>query len=232
MVLPLYEHPAVQAVTGETLRPGGFALTDRSVELCRLQPGARAVDVGCGSGATVRRLCRKYGLSAIGCDPSMALLGQASGGETVVQGRAEALPIVGETMAAVFMECVLSLVPVPSDALKESCRVLAPGGFLILSDLYRRGSTSGGEAGQAAASCAAGARSGRELTRMLRKNGFTVLLWEDHTRLLGELAARIVFAHGSIERFWTSAGAVCPPGSCGGRPGYCLVICKKALPAG
>lgn len=236
---PLYENPAVRAVTGETLRPGGFVLTDRAVEVCMLRPGARAADIGCGSGATVRRLRRRHGLAAVGCDLSTTLLEKASPDAAVIQACAEALPMAGGSMAAVFMECVLSLVAFPADVVTECFRILAPRGHVILSDLYQRESVenglfsggktrdNGGMTAKNKLSCASGALSRRALERLFQENGFEVLLWEDHTRLLGELAARIVFAHGSLDRFWASAGAACRPGNCRGRPGYCLMICQK-----
>ena len=44
------------------LRPGGLELTDRIVALARLPRGARVLDVGCGSGATVAHLADRHGL--------------------------------------------------------------------------------------------------------------------------------------------------------------------------
>ncbi|WP_373501531.1 DVU_1556 family methyltransferase [Desulfococcus sp.] len=227
---PLYEDPAVAAVTGETLRPGGFMLTDRSVGLCALPPGARVADIGCGNGATVRRLRERFGLAAVGFDASLSMLRKAPPGGLVVQGRAEALPVVSGSMAAVFCECVLSLVPSPAEALRECRRVLAPEGFLILADLYQRFPAEAGMPGEHGASCAAGARSRPDMERCVRDKGFALMRWEDHTRLLKELAARIVFAHGSLDRFWTHVGLNGPPGDCCGRPGYGLMICRKAGP--
>ena len=196
-------------------------------------PGVRVADVGCGSGATVRRLRRRFGLAAVGLDMYRTLLRKASPDALVLQGRAEALPMSSGCMAAVFCECALSLVPSPADALKECLRVLSPGGFLILSDLYQRHPINGearnhpGTPGESGPSCASGALSRRALARLVREDGFDVVLWEDHTRLLKELAARIVFAHGSMDRFWAAVGRSGPPGHCCGRPGYCLMICRK-----
>jgi arsenite methyltransferase len=227
---PLYENSAVAAVTGETLRPGGFVLTDRAVSLCGLSPGARAADIGCGSGATVRRLRQRFGLESVGVDASLFLLRKARPGGAFLQGRAESLPLADGAMAAIFCECVLSLVPSPGAVLRECLRVLSPGGFMVLSDLYRRLPAEAGIPGERGVSCAAGAVSQPEMTEMVRRNGFDLLRWEDHTRLLKELAARIVFAHGSLDQYWAHVGLNGPPGNCCGRPGYCLMICRKAGP--
>jgi len=64
----LYESPALQAVTGPALRPGGLELTRRSLALCDLPAGARVVDIGCGTGVTVHYLRRHCRLRAFGLD--------------------------------------------------------------------------------------------------------------------------------------------------------------------
>ncbi len=50
---PSWRDPALRAVTGPTLRPGGFALTERAVALAGLLPGWPVLDVGAGGGASV-----------------------------------------------------------------------------------------------------------------------------------------------------------------------------------
>ena len=44
----MYEHTAIREATGDIIRPGGLALTDRALALCQLPAGARVLDVGCG----------------------------------------------------------------------------------------------------------------------------------------------------------------------------------------
>lgn len=199
--------------TGDlTLRPGGIRLTDRALEVCRFAPGARLLDVGCGPGATVEHLA-SLGFAVSGVDPSLKLLaqGRARTGLPLTAGRAEALPFGAETADGVFCECVLSVVEEPLRALAEMRRVLAPGGYLVLSDLYDRGggSTSG-----------TGAVSQRETERRLIAAGFEPVLMEDHTRLLQELAARLIFTRGSFDGPW--CGAFAP----GAKPGYYLAVAK------
>jgi arsenite methyltransferase len=55
-----YENPKIHEVTGETIRPGGFALTKRAIEYCGFGKGARLLDVGCGLGATVEYLVDQH----------------------------------------------------------------------------------------------------------------------------------------------------------------------------
>jgi hypothetical protein len=84
--------------------------------------------------------------------------------------------------------------------------VLRSGGFLILSDIYDRGT-----------------EAREQLQTRLAESGFSILLWEDHTQLLRELAARLVLAHGSLEGFWCDAAGC----AAGARPGYYLLIARK-----
>ena len=66
----------MRSVTGDTLRPGGLALTDRALDLCRFASGAALLDVGCGLGATVAHLAER-GFVATGVEPSETLVERA-----------------------------------------------------------------------------------------------------------------------------------------------------------
>jgi arsenite methyltransferase len=202
-----YESPLLRGVTGTAIRPGGLALTARAVAFCRFPPGARLLDVGCGAGATVEHLRTRYGFAAAGIDPSRSLVAEGvvrNPALPLAEGMAETLPVEDGVLDGILCECVFSLVEEPLRALSEFHRGLRPGGHLILSDMYDRG------------------REGREqMEAQLSQGGFTVIYWEDHTPLLKELAARLILAGGTPEEFCCSTCA-------GGRPGYYLVIARKA----
>jgi ubiquinone/menaquinone biosynthesis C-methylase UbiE len=218
----------MRAATGETARPGGVRLTDRAVAQIGLRPGAPVGDIGCGRGATVRHLRENYGLAAMGIDPSPGMVTEGRG-LPLARANAEALPWRTGSLAAVFCECVLSLTVNPKQALAECRRVLAPGGFLVLSDLYRRDGGNGNGNGPAR-TCVEGAVTREVGEARMAKAGFRVTLWEDHSRLLAELAGRMIFAHGSLEGFWAAVGLPAAEISCtnaapGARPpGYFLAI--------
>jgi SAM-dependent methyltransferase len=232
----LYESPALQAVTGPALRPGGLELTQRSLALCDLPAGARVVDIGCGTGVTVHYLRRHRRLKAFGLDRSPGMLGQArqrNPGLPLMQGEATCLPFKDRRLAAVMCECVLSLVEDTDAALREFCRVLAPGGFLVLADVYARAPEHAeGLTSLPVTCCLKGATSRDELMDRMQRSGFTLLAWEDHSGALKRLAARLVFACGSLQAFWGAAGACAPVNAYPSaiqraRPGYFLAVARK-----
>jgi arsenite methyltransferase len=235
----LYESNALRDITGPVIRPGGFQLTDRGVAYCSLAPGARLLDVGCGTGAAVHHLRHHRGLSAMGIDRSSALLEDgiyAHGGLPLVQGRAEALPVGEGSVKAVLCECVLSLCPDPQCTLREAMRVLQPGGYLVLTDVYSRGpSDTLQKTGRTAASCCLqGAVDRSTVEARVAEAGFGLLLWEDHSLLLKQLAAQLVWTYGSLDAFWSAVYGPDAPdamhgGGAGGgcRPGYYLLVAQK-----
>ncbi|MEZ4592295.1 MAG: class I SAM-dependent methyltransferase [Chloroflexota bacterium] len=186
-VCNVYELPGVQRVTGNTIRPGGLALTQRAVALAELPVGTAVLDVGCGAGATLDYLAG-LGLHAVGIDPSRKLLAQGNGRSprlSLTQGRGETLPFAAHTFGALLAECCLSLMDDAAAALAEFTRVLRPGGTLILSDML-----AGNPAGIAAARqlplscCVSGAFSQAQIEALLADAGFVITYWEDNKEAL------------------------------------------------
>jgi SAM-dependent methyltransferase len=138
-VVSLYETDKLCAVTGSTIRPGGLSLTARAMEFCEFSPTARLADIGCGSCGILEYLLHKHNIDALGLDPSPDLLNagvQRDSGLRLVRGIAEALPFREGWFDGLFCECVLSLLADSRPALREFSRVLKPGGFLIITDMY------------------------------------------------------------------------------------------------
>jgi arsenite methyltransferase len=235
-MIPLFEHKQLLEFTGETIRPGGFVLTDRAVEYCRLPERSRVLDVGCGIGATVSRLRKKYHLESFGLDSSAGLLRESrrrGSRMPLAQAEASSLPVGDGRLAAVFCECVLSLTSDRRVVLGEFCRTLRPGGLLILTDLYVRSPEhASGLHTLPVRSCLSGAVARSVIEDEAAKSGFGLLLWEDHSALLKELAVRLIFAGCSLQSLF---GGMCagPDGSGDlppvwkARPGYYLLIAEK-----
>jgi SAM-dependent methyltransferase len=231
-----YEQESVRQVLGETLRPGGLALTERALAFCSLPAGVSLLDVGCGLGTTVHYL-RDHGYCASGIDLSPLLL-QAGRRRYVasplLQARGERLPLGTERFAAVIAECTLSVLADAGAALAEFHRLLSWGGYLVISDIYARNPDGLPRLRELPlTSCLRGAKSQAEVTAMVINHGFKLVLWEDHSEFLRRLAGPGAIALGSPAQFWGGAAG-------GGlyaldnqlaiskaRTGYFLLIAKK-----
>lgn len=202
----VYETGPLRNVTGTTIRPGGLSLTDRALEFCPFADGAELLDVGCGTGASVEHLRSRYGFDVKGIDISPKLIAEGllrNPALPIFEGMAEALPCPADSQDGILCECVLSLLAEPLQAMAEFRRALRSGGYLMLSDMYNRDTLT------------------RQIETWLFENGFTLLLWEDHTRLLRELAARLILADVSLDEHCCT-----PPGS-EGKAGYFLLVARK-----
>lgn len=208
--VPLWEKRELRAAAGETLRPGGFSLTDRAVDMIGVLPGWLVLDVGGGLGATVGRLRSRYGAIAWGVESSSEQIRRAGNGANLLQAQGDALPFQDGSFHAVFCECVLSLFGDPERGLGEFHRVLRPDGFLVLADLCAQGAPP-----STVGSCADRAMPLASTRAMVEAHGFVIRQVEDHSRHLKELAARLVLA-GESDRC-----------TCERNPGYYLMIAQK-----
>ncbi|WP_320173428.1 DVU_1556 family methyltransferase [Maridesulfovibrio sp.] len=211
---PLWEKSILRNAAGNTLRPGGFTLTDRAAKLSRLKPGARVLDVGCGLGATVEHLHDRHGFKAFGMDYSPRQLSEAPTYLPLTRADGSNLPYADSCFDAVFCECVLSLMPSKEKSILEFKRVLTKGGKLIISDLYQRGK---GQNKCSDGSCASTPLYLGRIEQIFKENEMQITTIEDHSRLLVELAAKLVFAG---EKNPTAGQNCCD------RPGYMLLIAE------
>ena len=214
----LWERQDFRRAAGDARRPGGVELTRRTLDWCAcaglLAPGALVVDLGSGAGATLRLLAQ-LGYRAVGLDKNSAAKAQAvalaADGCRLVRADLEHPPLGEACVDCVLCECVLSLLPDPLAALRSSFRALRPGGLLVVSDLMLRpehalpttGCVGSGQAlavrakqAQHAApgrSCLAGARPESAWRGLVQAAGFEVTHFEDNSRALVELAARMIW---------------------------------------
>jgi arsenite methyltransferase len=232
----VYERPAWRSAPDGLLRPGGLALTDRAIAMCDLPEGSHVWDIGCGLGATVAHLIRKQGFDAVGVDSSEELLAAAHAKMPwlpLVHARGDALPRATASLDAVLAECSWSAMAGadgarPSPVLAEFRRVLRPGGRLIISDVYAR---SGAPVAPAPLGdgCWRVLPTEPAIRSAITGAGFAIERWEDHSRALGEFAARMILEHGSLELLW---GADCAKPDARAawavaRPGYFLLVARK-----
>jgi ubiquinone/menaquinone biosynthesis C-methylase UbiE len=194
-------------IAGPCIRPGGPALTERAFEICSLPPGSRVADIGCGAGGTLGYLERTGVIQAVGLDYSEALLGEAVPllvtGRRLARGRAENLPFKKDSFDALFCECVLSTLGDRTAALQECVRVLKEGGFLIVSDVFGQGGLEQRQPETKSQRLPTkGLLEKKNLLVFLRRLGFSILLWEEHQRLLKEFVARMILAGERLPDPW------------------------------
>jgi 2-polyprenyl-6-hydroxyphenyl methylase/3-demethylubiquinone-9 3-methyltransferase len=99
------------------------------------RPGALLVDLGCGAGLLAPHLAGK-GYRHVGVDLTRSALAQAAAyGVTVVNADATAVPLSAGCADVVAAGELLEHVPDWRRAVAEACRLLRPGGLLVLDTL-------------------------------------------------------------------------------------------------
>lgn len=212
--------------------PGGLELVARGFALACVEPGARVVDLGCGSGETAAFLRRSLNLRAIGVDTAERIGSCAGIQGSFVRADARRLPFARGAVDAVLLECALSAMRDPQSVLAECSRVLAARGRLVIADLYARDSGPASDR-QGALPCGSRILTRAVLASMLAANRLRILAWEEHTPALKQFLFQFIMKHGPLERLWMPEREPGDgPGSDGLRKlraGYFLAIAAREM---
>lgn len=232
-----YESESMRLIMGDTLRPGGFSLTEKALQFCKISEKDAVLDLGCGWGATVDYLYKSHHVRAVGIDPSEKLL-EVSKSEyehlDLILGRGENLPFEDKSFNCVFAECTLSLMDDLNSCINEVFRVLKEHGWFVITDVYAKRPEAISELTEFTFnSCMRGLHNLELLKENLRQTGFSIEIAEDCSHLLRELLVKIGFRYGSIGAFWNIVTEDCDQGCrfqealkhC--KPGYFMLVARK-----
>ncbi len=193
----VYEHAAARILLGDTLHPGGLALTEALGKSLGLHEGSHLLDIASGTGASAIFLAQRFGCRVTGVDYSAQSVDEANGraaNEGLAdrvgfrQADAERLPFPDQRFDAVLCECAFCLFPDKTQAASEFARVLRPGGRLALSDVARDGPLPPSlDQLMAWVACIADARPVEDYEGYLRAAGFDIRDATRHDEALGAL---------------------------------------------
>ncbi len=212
-------------------KPGELRITKKAMERWNLPKGSKVLDVGCGQGETVEYLNKEFGFECSGIDLSMARIKE---GKTrnpdldIKYGDGEFLDDYSSfSFDGLLMECVLSVINLPDEALHEAYCVLKKGGKLFLSDLFikdpepgfvkaleieaKRIASKPHNEGECGTDCEEEHKnklvnfrsSGRfliePLIRQLEEIGYQNIVWEDCSAELDTYVAEKIMKDGTLE---------------------------------
>lgn len=142
--------PKLSRVNQETSLSDFLSMDKFPVQVARLrryidlQPGLEVLEVGCGYGISIASLIRNFGVDGIGIEPpnysefpggvmaSRELFRSNGLNESrIVDGFGERIPFASNSFDLVYSLNVLEHTTSPVDVLRESLRVLKPGGILF-----------------------------------------------------------------------------------------------------
>jgi 2-polyprenyl-6-hydroxyphenyl methylase/3-demethylubiquinone-9 3-methyltransferase len=142
LALPRNDVRQYEVLGAEWWRPGGAFAMLHWIAAARAalipparRPGAVLVDLGCGGGLLAPHV-RDLGYRHVGLDlVAMSLRTAREHGVAPVQADVHALPFATESADAVSAGEILEHVTDPSTVVSEACRILRPGGTLVLDTI-------------------------------------------------------------------------------------------------
>lgn len=129
------------------------AVTEWGLSHLTVVPDAAVLDIGCGGGATLRRLAARapqghitgldYSPVSVACSAAFNAEAVAAGRMEVLQGSVEQLPFADEHFDLITTVESFYFWPQPQEDLREVYRVLKSGGtFLLIADIHEDGTLS------------------------------------------------------------------------------------------
>ena len=162
-----------------------WAMQRRTIVLANLQPGERALDVGCGTGSLALVVQRRVGATGYvaGIDPGAQQIASARAKAARRRlridfqvGVIERLPFADQSFDVVFSTLMMHHLPAPlkRQGLAEIARALKPGGRLVIADFAHKQDRQG----QSKRFHAGGSRL-RDLAALAAEAGFSQIETEE-----------------------------------------------------
>lgn len=194
-----YDQKVLEFLSLETkadkgLRPGGLALTHQLISQWPIQHSWLMVDIGCGMGETVHYIEETKACRCIGIDqsPSMIMGAQkAFSNQCFLLGNAEKIPLEAGQADAVLFECSLSAMANPDLVLKETLRILKPGGHIGITDVFLKQDRAGLESASKAV------MTQKQWMALFKKAGLQELYFTDQSPVWGSYIASMIWQYGS-----------------------------------
>jgi len=139
-----YGHSLARALLGDSLHPGGLALTSRLAVNLRIGAASNVLDVGSGLGATPVHLAQAKGcrvtavtLEREGVEAGIDLASREGVGERVhfVEGDIMKTDVGARSFDSIVTECVMSIFTDKPAAMRRLVGLLGPDGRIGLTDV-------------------------------------------------------------------------------------------------
>ncbi len=197
----LYSHPLASWLMGESLHPGGLALTDRLADISGIGIDSRVLDIGSGHGSSALHLAATRGCEVVGV--TLEAEGTASARRRAdLQGLEDAVEFIQadvqefalepDRFDAVLMECVYSTLDRKARTLKRIHEMLPVGGRLALSDVTVEGQLPHELQGiVASALCIGNALNHHDYVDLVHDAGFEIIAAEDVNHVAVEFVEKL-----------------------------------------
>ncbi|WP_193164132.1 class I SAM-dependent methyltransferase [Microbulbifer hainanensis] len=126
----------------ESLHPGGLDTTRQLAELCEIERGTEVLDVASGTGESACFLAASFGARVLGIDHSDEMVQRAAAKARTqevdvefITADAASPPFDDSRFDVAICECTLCFLD-KARVLSEMVRVVRPGGFIGMHDLY------------------------------------------------------------------------------------------------
>jgi ubiquinone/menaquinone biosynthesis C-methylase UbiE/Ni2+-binding GTPase involved in maturation of urease and hydrogenase len=185
-----YERADVRALLGDSWHPGGVGLTLAMGERLGLAAGKTLLDVACGQGTSLRALCERWPIAAIGIDarPPSLVVDRIR----FARGDAHQLTFDDASFDAILCECALSTFLDQPAALAEMRRVTRPRGRIAVSDMCIEGALPDTlKEWVHTGTCLSRAMTAAAYAQLLRDAGLAVVAQWDASDGLHQLLRRI-----------------------------------------